>query len=210
MGWGGGRACVCVWGGGPAARRPPVLRARHRRLLTGGPGTRGGRGRGTRSPLGPAQAPAAAQTAHLHFLNEPLDGWKQRRLPGPAATLAETEPHRPRGDRDGEVPAAGCRSGGGPRRQQPAELSAQRRVTGSGGGERAAVAAPSPASVRRSRGASPVTGRAPLPPPPQRCLLPPRSPACAKGASELLAINNYKTYPHLPSLPGKTINNALK
>lgn len=190
-------ACVCLCecgaGGAGAALAAGAAaagsRCEHCRLQAAASGPEGLGG----LPEGPRAAPAAAPPAHLHFLNEPLDGRQRRQPPGPAATLAAAEPRRPRGTGDGEVPAAGA-----------APVAARgtftrRRVrarAGLWGREGAAGAVPSPARSRRSRAGSPVPGRAPLPPPP--ALPPPTALPGVRHRRELLAINNNKPNLHLP------------
>lgn len=159
-------ACLCVCGAGGAGAALAASAAVCRRAA-------GGAERGA-LPAGLRALPAAAQPAHLHFPNEPLDGRQRRQPPGPAATLAE--PRRPRGAGDGQVPAAGGRAGRCPRNFAPGG--------GRGAGARHGEGrrgAPSPAGSRRSRAGSAV----PPPAPPPPAALP-----GGRDRSELLAVNN--------------------
>ena len=192
-----------------SARSPcPAPLAAGRQAAQGGPG---------RAEHAAPRAAPAAPPAHLHFLNEPLDGWQSQRPPGPAATSAPAETRRPRGAMTGAGAGAGGDAEGllwaGTR------LAAARgtfrpkaRATGRGWGHREgeARAAPGPRGWFPRPRNEPESGVRSAAASLRRCLLPPLSSSCAKGASDLLAINNNKPYPQFPSLPGKTINNALK
>lgn len=194
--------CLCVCAGrgalerlSPRVRRPPApARCEHRRLQAGGERPEGAAraGAGGALPAGPRAASAAAQRAHLHFLNEPLDGRRRRQPPAPLqlwpprSRAAPAEPgmgrRRPRGAAPGAArgtlrPAKGEGPGWGAVRAWRGLRRAPR--------VRAAAAQGAP-----SRGA---LRHPPLPAPPPPAALP---GVCDR--SELLAINNNKPNLHLP------------